>query len=274
MAGIMCMHAYIYIYFHCFIYCRFFKDTEEHVNCKYKLWVDDEEWSPSNDEPLIEIFKLDEQGKQLIPQGKPNILAPEFDLKTDFGALATSIRGQKAQFPRYADYQWWEEWLEDAESKWNELATKWDWPLDALQRQQNVNERAQGNAGEVAQRENPVRNLRQRELTNKRMYSIKRKTQFDTKNRVSECINQFAVYKLHTKKGKWHIGQIKQVTQDGRVKLRQYEGEMNGVWKQMGARKANSLQMVPRGCILIIFEKFTKTNKLSNCVKEQIKKLK
>ena len=60
-----------------------------HVVLNTKVWSTDAEWQPTPEQPAIELFKLDSNGKQILPERQPEIVRPQFDLRQ---SLMTSRR--------------------------------------------------------------------------------------------------------------------------------------------------------------------------------------
>ena len=83
-----------------------FIDRPEHVAVQYKLWSTDMEWMPDSKTEPLELFRIDSNGKQLLPEGIPNAVAPSFD-KLDLNSIREEIERYKV-FLDYNQYIWWQ----------------------------------------------------------------------------------------------------------------------------------------------------------------------
>ena len=227
---------------------------EGHVQCKYKHWVDDEDWKPAADEAPINMFKLDENGEEIVPQGSPDVLAPDFELKSadHLNKLGTSIKAQKQQFS-FEHFEFWENWAKKPAPLWEPMSSKWAWPLEHMlpiyseaAEANTAHEVADVNNGmqqeeDVLQEQveaataNPIQIIRRKELTAEKLYSTRRKPVFSIKNSVSKSLGKYAVYKLKSKDNKIKVGKIMQNVPGGKVKVHQFEGNVSSAWKKMPA---------------------------------------
>ena len=73
---------------------RIYEDKPGHtaIKCMYKHWSTDSDWLPKEDERQIEVFKLDENDKQILPVGEPDVIDPDYGMKQDFDKTKTNIR--------------------------------------------------------------------------------------------------------------------------------------------------------------------------------------
>ena len=71
----MKIHVLHKIYFN----FRVFADPTGHVTIQYKELSNDAVWKPTIDEPALEIFKLDNDRRQKIPAGLPEVVEPKLD---------------------------------------------------------------------------------------------------------------------------------------------------------------------------------------------------
>ena len=103
------------------ILCRIFKDNENHVAVKYKNWTMDTEWMPSLDEEPLEIFRLDENtALQVIPDGTPELVTPEYEKKNDMTTISSNIE-KNQQFLTARELWWWRDFLKSPQSVENKV---------------------------------------------------------------------------------------------------------------------------------------------------------
>jgi hypothetical protein len=63
----------------CVFIFRIFSDQTGHVTVQFKEFSTDLTWRPAWDEPPLEMFKLDERSRQIIPEGQPPLVEPKMD---------------------------------------------------------------------------------------------------------------------------------------------------------------------------------------------------
>lgn len=244
-------------------------DTPDHVNLKYKLWADDEEWRPEANKNKIEMFILDEDNQQIIPEGEPQILAPDFERKTDLKQLSKSILASKGTI---GNIEWWCDWTTKGktENMWNEMATHWEWPLKKLI---PYAWRAPVTEDATPIAPNPLRSLRDKELgvNLKPMESEKRIATCSVQNSIADSVNKFALYRLFAR-DVVRMGKIQQIVKGGKVKLIQYKGQMNGIWKELPRKDPLRLSTCGTTYIIFTFERLTTLGRLPKNIKEQMAK--
>jgi len=90
-----------------FSFVRIYKDDQGNVALKYKNWSSDEDWLPHSDQEPLEIFKKDLLGRQIMPSGKPGVIAPVLlEGKQDINGIMKNIEKLK-KYITNEDYQWW-----------------------------------------------------------------------------------------------------------------------------------------------------------------------
>lgn len=104
-------------------------DRPDHVAMKTKMWSTDTEWEPNANEDPIELFKLDETGKQVLPTGTPNLVQPEFNLKQNFEDIRNNV-GKMKNFLNHEQTVWWNHLFESPEAHFSTLE---EWYLNVLQ---------------------------------------------------------------------------------------------------------------------------------------------
>lgn len=87
-------------------------DREDHVCIKYKNWSTDEEWMPSQQDPPIEIFHLDQLGRQKVPSGLPSPIAPNIDGTQNITAIKANLNKLK-KYMTEEENIWWEDFISD-----------------------------------------------------------------------------------------------------------------------------------------------------------------
>lgn len=107
-----------------------YRDKPEHVAINYKNWSTDEAWQPTSADSL-EIFKVDAEGKQTTPSGRPDVVLPEFERKNNFENIKNNLERVK-HFLNYEQFQWWSQFLEQPDSVSGE---QYEWYLDSIRPQ-------------------------------------------------------------------------------------------------------------------------------------------
>ena len=85
------------------------KDTSTSV-----LASTDAEWQPTPGQPAIELFKLDSNGKQMLPEGQPEIVRPQFDLRKSFDDIKKNVSKMRS-FISHKQNEWWEQLFDNPE---------------------------------------------------------------------------------------------------------------------------------------------------------------
>ena len=57
---------------------RLSDNGEGHIQIQFKYLSTDEFWRPQVGEDILEIFKLDYDGQQILPPGTPDLVNPSF----------------------------------------------------------------------------------------------------------------------------------------------------------------------------------------------------
>ena len=70
-----------------------------------KMWSTDAEWQPTPDQTAIELFKLDSNGKQILPEGQPEIVRPQFDLRQSFDDIKKNVSKMRS-FISHEQNEW------------------------------------------------------------------------------------------------------------------------------------------------------------------------
>ena len=55
------------------------------------MWSSQEAWQPLSSDDSVGIFKLDDNGKQIIPQGDPEIVDSERERKNNFQNIKSNL---------------------------------------------------------------------------------------------------------------------------------------------------------------------------------------
>lgn len=77
---------------------------------KYRNWSAEDEDLPK--EQPLEIFRLNEEGEQLLPSGQPDLVEPDFNRKQDMTAVRDNLKKIEA-FLSQEDIRWWESFFLD-----------------------------------------------------------------------------------------------------------------------------------------------------------------
>ena len=109
--------------------CRFFMDNDGHVRLKYKHWSTDTDWLPSATAPQLELFKMDEEGHQLMPRDTPDLVLPDFDRKQCLADVKANLEKFKECLTA-SQYAWWEDFFTNPVR-----GQPTEWYLDNLQPQ-------------------------------------------------------------------------------------------------------------------------------------------
>ena len=87
----------------------------------------DAEWQPTPDQPAIELFKLDSNGKQILPEGQPEIVRPQFDLRQSFDDIKKNVSKMRS-FISHEQNEWWEQLFDNPEGLLSQTDDWfWDW---------------------------------------------------------------------------------------------------------------------------------------------------
>ena len=89
---------------------RFNCDRPGHVAVSYKMWSTEQAWQPLSSDDSVEIFKLDDNGKQIIPQGEPEIVESERERKNNFQEIKSNLVKNKT-FISARESEWWETFM-------------------------------------------------------------------------------------------------------------------------------------------------------------------
>lgn len=255
---LFCTLKILYIAFR-FIY-RFYKDTQEHVACKYKLWATDAEWLPANDRAAIEILKLDENGKQMIPEGTPAIVKSDFFKSVDMKQLSLSTVAQVHNFDDSAQYEFWLDWTKDVNcvEMWSNMATHNEWFLDTFPPFKELESPERGPVSDLHE-------LRRKELDRPIVTSISRRPHGEIETTIQHQIGEFAIYTVSAADKKRKVGKIVSVTpypnDNRKVKLLQYKASRNMEWKEVPSGKGR-FNTVAIGKVTHIFRKLNANNHL------------
>lgn len=103
-------------------------DRPDHVAMQTKLWSTDAEWQPSPNEEALELFKLDQNGKQILPTGAPELVKPVFNLRQNYDDIKRNVEKMR-NFLKHGQHEWWSQLFENPESLFS--ATE-DWYLEVL----------------------------------------------------------------------------------------------------------------------------------------------
>lgn len=77
---------------------------------KYRNWSADDEDLPL--EHPLEIFRLNEEGQQLLPSGQPEYVEPDFNRKQDMSTIRDNLK-KIEPFLSQGDIVWWESFFLD-----------------------------------------------------------------------------------------------------------------------------------------------------------------
>ena len=99
---------------------------------KYKNWSTDPVELPPDDKPPLEIFKLNEEGEQMIPEGIPSLVEPQFDRKMDLDLVKKNVEKMK-DFLTWGEYSWWEDFFRDPSAAVTSNTSIDGWYLTDLQ---------------------------------------------------------------------------------------------------------------------------------------------
>ncbi len=89
-----------------------------------KAWSTDPEWGPK-----VEIFKIDDEERQMLPEGVPDVVEPDFFKKQDREKVVKNINKLKG-YMNDGEGQWWDTFLLDPETALDEQQ---GWYLHELQ---------------------------------------------------------------------------------------------------------------------------------------------
>lgn len=104
-------------------------DNSGDVKMQYKHWSTDDVWLPSATSPKLEIFKLDEQGIQLLPQDMPPLVEADYERKQCLADVRNNLEKFK-ECLTVTQYTWWQDFFNNpVRDQANE------WYLNALQHQ-------------------------------------------------------------------------------------------------------------------------------------------
>ena len=73
---------------------------------QYKAWSSDLSWLP-NPRERLEIFKVDQDGKQMVPPNTPDLVEPDYNRKQDLTCILQNINKNKL-FLSQSELEWWE----------------------------------------------------------------------------------------------------------------------------------------------------------------------
>lgn len=73
-------------------------------------------WLPQPDQPSLEIFRLDEHGQQVMPEGIPVIVNTDFNKKNNLESVKSNVTRMK-NFLAYGQWCWWEDFFQDPQAQ-------------------------------------------------------------------------------------------------------------------------------------------------------------
>lgn len=149
------------------IHFRLHCDRPGHVALSYKMWSDDDDWLPSPSEEPIELFRLDSDGKQILPGGSPDVVQPLYESRQQYASIKANIDRMR-NFLKYEEYQWWEQLFSNPSDTICGEAT---WFLDLLQPLQQHN-----NTPTSENTESPLAIAMERERRVRHVYSGKKRS--------------------------------------------------------------------------------------------------
>lgn len=104
----------------------FYRITEQDGDIKwhYKHWSADDEWLPTPDQPVIDLFKRDSTQSQTIPQGYPQLVQPDWrkkvapeDVQSNIEKLSSTLTSQQKA--------WWDSFLQHIMATITDEDTHW-----------------------------------------------------------------------------------------------------------------------------------------------------
>lgn len=109
-----------------------FCDRPNHVALKTRMWSTDN-WVPAPDAQQLEIFKLDVQGNQVLPQGVPDLCLPNYE-KLNLQHAKAVIEKSKIHLS-FEEYNWWTDFINNPKTVENNSR---DWPLQSIQKKHKL----------------------------------------------------------------------------------------------------------------------------------------
>lgn len=91
------------------LFKRIFEKKPGHVALKFKAWPKDIEWLPSGS--CLELFKENKDGSQLVPQGVPQVVEPDW-AKLELDLVKANLKNIKDLMLDSIN-NWWTEFFED-----------------------------------------------------------------------------------------------------------------------------------------------------------------
>lgn len=202
-------------------------DKPGHVSLVYKNWSTDEMWHPQAEDDALEIFKLDSEGKQMIPPGGPEIVAREYERKNTMQDIKKTIEGVRL-FLNYEENQWWETFLDNPGSIYQQ--ERWEWYLDCLRPQ--ICQEAPEGIEDVAF--SPLHLAMEKERHTPVVYTGKKtaKKKPPTPSKCKKTVESKLGYMVAAdEEGEFYVGKISAVGNQT-VDIELYTGSLTGTWKQ------------------------------------------
>ena len=101
-----------------------FLDGAHHVRMKYKNWSTDENWLPGPDDNPLDIFRLDDLGRQILPSGVPSKVPACLSNSQDLGSIRSNLNNLR-KYMTTEENQWWDEFLLDPVTAVTDDTTPW-----------------------------------------------------------------------------------------------------------------------------------------------------
>ena len=79
---------------------------------QYKNWSNESEWLPGRDEEPLHIFRSNERGMLLLPEGQPDLVKPDYERKHKLDLVKSNIESLR-MYLSYGQFQWWQSLFED-----------------------------------------------------------------------------------------------------------------------------------------------------------------
>lgn len=231
-------------------------DEHGEVQFQFKEFITDKSWRPASNEMPLQIFRVNSQGKQIVPDVEgtysiPTLVQPNFYNKLDVDEVLKSVEKCR-KIMETEDYGWWLEWLNtEKEPKapimWEEMADVWEWPLSKLEKHIELQE------VEMTEDNEDTRELI--EVTTQ-----PRSLNF-LKDALKHTVGYYAVYK--PKRGKQlQIGQIINATNE-EAELLRFQEKHDATWVQVKTKNK-----VTRDNVLQLFAKFNNNRKLPTRIRD------